>query len=37
MQRRMPDTAAIHALTGWKPERSLEEVIDDVRDSLKGR
>lgn len=37
MQRRMPDTSAIHALTGWKPERSLEDVIDDVRKSLNTR
>jgi len=30
MMRRKPDTSAIRALTGWKPEKSLEEIIDDV-------
>lgn len=35
MRRRMPDTSAIHSLTGWKPERTLDQIIDDVRDHLK--
>ncbi len=35
MRRRMPDTTAIHALTGWKPERTLDEIIDDVSASLR--
>lgn len=35
MRRRMPDTAAITALTGWRPELSLEQVIDDVAASLR--
>ena len=30
MMRRKPDTSAIRTLTGWKPEKSLEEIIDDV-------
>ena len=30
MRRRMPDTARITELTGWRPERTLEEIIDDV-------
>ncbi len=34
MRRRMPDTEAITALTGWRPELSLEQVIDDVAASL---
>jgi len=37
MRRRMPNTAAIHALTGWKPELSLDRIIDDVRDCLRSR
>ena len=37
MRRRMPNTAAIHALTGWKPELSLDRIIDDVRDNLLTR
>jgi nucleoside-diphosphate-sugar epimerase len=28
--RRVPDTAALHALTGWKPTRTLDDIIDDV-------
>ena len=35
MRRRMPDTAKIHALNGWQVEKSLEEIIDDVTESLK--
>ena len=34
MMRRMPNTEAIRQLTGWQPEHTLEEVIDDVRDCL---
>ncbi len=34
MRRRMPDTARIEALTGWRPERSLEDIIDDVRECM---
>lgn len=34
MRRRMPNTSAIRELTGWKPELTLERVIDDVRDCL---
>lgn len=30
MYRRVPDTAKIHALVGWSPGRSLEDMIDDV-------
>jgi UDP-glucose 4-epimerase len=28
--RRLPDTSAIEALTGWCPTRGLSEIIDDV-------
>jgi UDP-glucose 4-epimerase len=34
MRRRMPDTAKIHALNNWQVEKSLEEIIDDVAESL---
>jgi len=34
MRRRMPDTAKIRSLCGWTPERSLEEIIDDVAESM---
>ena len=30
MRRRMPSTDKINALTGWKPEKSLVQIIDDV-------
>jgi UDP-glucose 4-epimerase len=30
MYRRVPDTAKIHALVGWSPSRSLENMICDV-------
>jgi UDP-glucose 4-epimerase len=28
--RRKPDTAALRALTGWEPERTVDDAIDDV-------
>jgi UDP-glucose 4-epimerase len=28
--RRQPDTSALERLTGWRPSRGLEEIIDDV-------
>ena len=30
MERRVPDTGKLEALTGWRPERSLDDVIADV-------
>ncbi len=30
MRRRMPDISAVSQLTGWHPEKSLDEIIDDV-------
>jgi nucleoside-diphosphate-sugar epimerase len=30
MERRVPDTAKIHGLTGWAPTRSLPDILDDV-------
>ena len=30
MRRRKPDTSKITALTGWRPRRTLDEIIDDV-------
>ena len=30
MRRRKPSTDKLHSLTGWKPEKSLVEIIDDV-------
>ncbi|MBQ7695270.1 MAG: GDP-mannose 4,6-dehydratase [Lentisphaeria bacterium] len=35
MRRRMPDTAKIHALCNWTPEKSLEEIVDDVAESMR--
>ena len=28
--RRMPDISAVHGLTGWRPQRSLDQALDDV-------
>ncbi len=30
MQRRVPDISRVHALTGWQPRRSLDEILHDV-------
>ena len=30
MERRQPDTTKIRTLLGWEPEKSMDEVIDDV-------
>jgi UDP-glucose 4-epimerase len=30
MQRRMPDIGRIGGLIGWKPKRTLEDILDDV-------
>jgi nucleoside-diphosphate-sugar epimerase len=30
MERRIPDTGKLEALTGWRATRSLEDVIEDV-------
>lgn len=32
MQRRVPDTTKIYERTGWRPTRSLEEILSDVID-----
>jgi UDP-glucose 4-epimerase len=38
MQRRIPDTAKVHAAIGWAPRKSLEDIILDVReDQLRAR
>lgn len=34
MRRRMPDTSKLHALTGWRPEKSLDQIILEVRDAV---
>jgi len=30
MRRRVPDTSRIRALTGWEPQRGLDEIVDEV-------
>ena len=30
MRRRVPDTSKLHALTGWRATRTLEDILDDV-------
>jgi len=32
MQRRVPDTSKIAAKTGWKASKTLDDIVDDVRD-----
>ena len=32
MQRRVPDISKIHAVLGWEPTRTLDEIVLDVRD-----
>ena len=32
MQRRVPSTEKVRALTGWQPSRSLDDIIRDVAD-----
>ena len=34
MRRRMPDTQKIEALVGWKPEKSLNQTLDEVIQSF---
>ncbi len=36
MRRRRPATDKIASLTGWRPRKSLDEIIDDVAASLRG-
>jgi len=31
MRRRMPDTAKLNSLTGWRPERDLDQIIREVQ------
>lgn len=35
MMRRSPDTAKIKKLLGWQPERSLEDIINDVANEMR--
>lgn len=37
MERRVPDTRRLRELTGWAPERTLEDIIKDVADDLRSR
>jgi UDP-glucose 4-epimerase len=30
MYRRVPDTSKVQALIGWRPTRTLEDVVEDV-------
>ena len=30
MRRRVPDTGKINTLLGWKPTRTLDDILDEV-------
>jgi len=36
MHRRVPDTSKIQSLTGWKPKRTLAEIIEDVSNFIRA-
>lgn len=36
MRRRVPDTRKIHALLGWQPRHSLDDILRDVADDLRS-
>ena len=37
MERRVPDTTRVNDLVGWVPNRSLEQIIDDVSADVRIR
>ena len=37
MQRRVPDTSKIQSAIGWKPQMSLEDIIQDVSDYFNSK
>ena len=37
MRRRCPNTEKLNALTGWKPEFVLDDIIRDVAEEIKSR
>jgi UDP-glucose 4-epimerase len=37
MPRRVPNTAKINELLGWAPQRSLDQIIDDVAADIRAR
>ena len=37
MPRRVPNTARVNALLGWAPQRSLDQIIDDVAADIRAR
>jgi UDP-glucose 4-epimerase len=37
MRRRVPDTRRIRSLIGWQPRRSLDQLLEDVRDYERSR
>ena len=37
MERRVPDTDRVNGLLGWTPERTLEQIIDDVALDVRTR
>jgi UDP-glucose 4-epimerase len=35
MQRRVPDIGLIRQLTGWEPQLSLENIVDDIAKAMR--
>jgi UDP-glucose 4-epimerase len=35
MQRRVPDISKIKSAIGWEPEKTLDNIIDDVAAEMK--
>jgi len=36
MRRRIPDTSKIEGLLGWRPTRTLDEILEDVIESQRA-
>ena len=37
MQRRLPSIEKVHGMIGWKPSRSLDEILHDVIEYVRGQ
>jgi len=37
MKRRVPDNSLLRKLTGWSPEKKLEEIISDIEKYIRSQ